>query len=67
MDDIHAYYNHVRKEIEYFKKMLPVNVEGMPLWKKHDTLDDLTMEDADEYVKYENKIKEYQFIFDNLL
>tara|TARA_B100000963_G_scaffold279545_1_gene248028 strand:+ start:799 stop:2256 length:1458 start_codon:yes stop_codon:yes gene_type:complete len=67
MDDIHSYYNHVRQKIEYFKKMLPVNVEGMPLWKKHDTLDDLTMEDADDYVEYENKIKEYQFIFDNLL
>ena len=67
MDDIHSYYNYVRKEIEYFKKMLPVNVEGMPLWKKHDTLDDLTMDKADEYVEYENEIKEYQFIFDNLL
>ena len=39
----------------------------MPLWKKHDTLDDLTLDKADEYVKYENKIKEYQFILDNLL
>ncbi len=67
MDDIHSYYNHVRQEIEYFKKMLPVNVERMPLWKKHDTLDDLTMDKADEYVKYENKIKEYQFILDNLM
>ena len=67
MDDIHSYYNYVRKEIEYFKKMLPVNVEGMPLWKKHDTLDNLTMDKADDYVEYENKIKEYQFIFDNLM
>ena len=67
MDDIHSYYNYVRQEIEYFKKMLPVNVEGMPLWKKHDTLDDLTMDKADEYVEYENKIKEYQFILDNLM
>ena len=67
MDVILSYYNHVRREIEYFKKRLPVNVEGMPLWKKHDTLDDLTMEDADEYVEYENKIKEYQFILDNLM
>ena len=67
MDDIHSYYNYVRQEIEYFKKMLPVNVEGMPLWKKHDTLDDLTMDKADDYVKYENKMKEYQFILDNLL
>lgn len=67
MDDIQSYYNYVRKEIEYFKKMLPVNVEEMPLWKKHDTLDDLTMDKADEYVEYENKIKEYQFILDNLM
>ena len=67
MDDIHSYYNYVRQEIEYFKKMLPVNVEGMPLWKKHDTLDNLTMDKADDYVEYENKIKEYQFILDNLL
>ena len=67
MDDIHSYYNYVRQEIEYFKKMLPVNVEGMPLWKKHDTLDNLTMDKADDYVEYENKIKEYQFILDNLM
>ena len=67
MDDIHSYYNHVRQEIEYFKKMLPVNVEGMPLWKKHDTLDNLTMDKADDYVEYEDKMKEYQFILDNLL
>ena len=67
MDDLYSYYDYVRHEIEYFKKMLPVNVEGMSLWKKHDTLDDLTMDKADEYVKYENKIKEYQFIMDNLL
>ena len=67
MDDIQSYYNYVRKEIEYFKKMLPVNVEGMPLWKKHDTLDNLTMDKADDYVEYENKIKEYQFILDNLM
>ena len=67
MDDIHSYYNYVRQGIEYFKKMLPVNVKEMSLWKKHDTLDNLTMEDADEYVKYENKMKEYQFIMDNLM
>jgi len=67
MDDPYSYYNYVRQEIEYFKKMLPVNVEEMPLWKKHDTLDDLTLDKADEYVKYENKITEYQFIMDNLL
>ena len=67
MDDLYSYYDYVRQKIEYFKQMLPVNVEGMSLWKKHDTLDDLTMDKADEYVKYENKIKEYQFIMDNLL
>ena len=67
MDDIQSYYNYVKQEIEYFKKMLPVNVEGMPLWKKHDTLDNLTMDKADDYVEYENKIKEYQFILDNLM
>ena len=47
--------------------MLPVNVEGMPLWKKHDTLDNLTMDKVDEYIDYGTKINEYQFILNNLL
>lgn len=64
MDDRYNYYDLIRKKVDELKKSLPEDVEGEKLWEKYDTKG---RRKNISFLKKEEKVKEYEFILDNLL
>ena len=64
MDDRYNYYHFIRKKVDELKKSLPEDVEGEKLWEKYDTKGRRKNISS---LKKEEKVKEYEFILDNLL
>ena len=66
MDDLDFFSNFIRERIKSLKEKLPLDVEGLKDWEKNEKLDNLTLDEWDNFMEYSKKIKNYEFILLNL-